>query len=127
MLLLYAEALNEYNSAPPTKAIECLNRVRQRVNLPTIQASTYYNGTQIVGNKEAFREHLKIERGLELALECVRWIDLKRWGLNTQATINEIISRDTDFNNFIVGKSHCMPIPQSDVDNNPNLNQNEGY
>jgi hypothetical protein len=127
MLLLYAEALNENNATPPTKAIECLNRVRQRVNLPTIQTSSYYNGTQITGNKDAFREHLKIERGLELALECVRWIDLKRWGLDNQATINELKNRDSDFNNFIVGKSHCMPIPQTEVDNNPNLHQNTNY
>jgi hypothetical protein len=127
MLLLYAEALNENNATPPTKAVECLNRVRQRVNLPTIQNSSYYNGTQITSNKDAFREHLKIERGLELALECVRWIDLKRWGLDNQATLNEIRSRDSDFNDFIIGKSHCMPIPQIEVDNNPNLNQNTNY
>jgi len=126
MLLLYAEALNETNTTPPAKAVECLNRVRQRVNLPTIQNSIYYNGAQITGNKEAFREHLKIERGLELVMECVRWIDLKRWGFD-QATLNELKSRDVDFNNFIIGKSHCMPIPQSEVDNNPNLSQNANY
>jgi starch-binding outer membrane protein, SusD/RagB family len=126
MLLLYAEALNEVNGPTP-KAIECVNRVRQRVNLPLIQNSTYYNGTQITTNKDAFREHLKIERGLELSLECIRWIDLKRWGLNDQTTINELKSRDADFNNFIIGKSVRMPIPQSEVDNNPNLKQNPDY
>ncbi|MDR2057475.1 MAG: RagB/SusD family nutrient uptake outer membrane protein [Dysgonamonadaceae bacterium] len=126
MLLLYAEALNENSATPPAKAIECLNRVRQRVKLPTIQKSTYYNGTQITANKETFREHLKIERGLELTLECVRWIDLKRWGFDQQK-LNELKNRDADFNNFILGKSHCMPIPQIDVDNNPNLKQNENY
>jgi len=126
MLLLYAEALNELGGPTP-KAIECLNRVRQRVNLPQIQNSIYYNGAQIVSGKEAFRNHLKIERGLELSLECVRWIDLKRWGLDQQFTIDEIKGRDTDFNNFIIGKSVRMPIPQSEVDNNPNLVQNPNY
>jgi hypothetical protein len=118
--------LNEVNGPTP-KAIECVNRVRQRVNLPLIQNSTYYNGTQITTSKDAFREHLKIERGLELSLECVRWIDLKRWGLGDQTTISELKSRDADFNNFIIGKSVRMPIPQSEVDNNPNLKQNPGY
>ena len=127
MLLLYAEALNELNATPPSKAIECLNRVRNRVNLPNIEDSKYYNGSQISTNKDAFREHLKIERALELAMECVRWVDLKRWGINDQTTLNELKARDSDFNNFIIGKSIRMPIPQSEVDNNPNLNQNDQY
>ena len=127
MLLLYAEALNELNATPPSKAIECLNRVRNRVNLSNIEDSKYYNGSQISTNKDAFREHLKIERALELAMECVRWVDLKRWGINDQTTLNELKARDSDFNNFIIGKSIRMPIPQSEVDNNPNLNQNDQY
>lgn len=126
MLLLYAEALNE-TGGPNAKAIECVNRVRQRVNLPTIQNSSFYNGALITTNKEAFKEHLKIERGLELSLECVRWIDLKRWGLTDQSVLNELKSRDADFNNFIIGKSERMPLPQSEVDNNVNLNQNPNY
>ena len=127
MLLLYAEALNELNATPPAKAIECVNRVRNRVKLPDIENSVYYNGAQITGNKEAFRTHIKIERGLELAEECVRWIDLKRWGINDETTLNELKGRDADFNNFILGKSIRMPIPQFEVDNNPNLKQNDKY
>lgn len=127
MLLLYAEVLNESNSAPTDKAIEYLNRVRNRVDLPDIEDSEYYDGAKIVSDKDAFREQIKIERGLELALECVRWIDLKRWGINDNETLNELISRDDDFNNFIIGKNIRMPIPQSDCDNNPNLEQNENY
>ena len=75
----------------------------------------------------AFREHLKIERALELAMECVRWVDLKRWGINDINTLNELKTRDSDFNNFIIGKSIRMPLPQSEVDNNPNLKQNDQY
>lgn len=126
MLLLYAEALNEING-PNAKAIECVNRIRERVNLSQIQNSTYYNGAQITTDKNAFRDHLKIERALELSMECVRWIDLKRWGLDDQGIIDDIKTRDTDFNNFIIGKSARMPIPQSEVDNNPNLTQNPNY
>jgi hypothetical protein len=127
VLLLYAEAINEIESIPSAKAIECLNRVRQRANLPTIQNSQYYNGGQITTNKQAFRDHLKIERALELNLETTRWIDLKRWGIDNQATINELKIRDTDFNHYVLGKSYRLPIPQIDVDNNPNLHQNAPY
>jgi hypothetical protein len=124
---LYAETLNELSATPPAKAVECVNRVRNRVNLPNIESSEYYDGSQIVSNKDAFREQLKIERGLELAMECVRWIDLKRWGINDETTLSNLKQRDSDFNNFIIGKSIRMPIPQSEVDNNPNLNQNDQY
>ncbi len=127
MLLLYAEVLNELESSPSDKAIACLDRVRNRVNLPKIKESSYYNGALITSDKDAFREHIKIERALELAMECVRWIDLKRWGIEDQTTLNELISRDEDFNNFIIGKSIRMPLPQSEVDNNPNISQNDQY
>lgn len=127
MLLLYAEVLNELSASPPAKAIESLNRVRNRVKLPNIEDSNYYNGSQITSNKEAFREHLKIERALELSMECVRWIDLKRWGIEDQEALSKIKEQDADFENFALGKSIRMPIPQSEVDNNPNLNQNPQY
>lgn len=126
ILLLYAEALNEV-SGPTAEAIACLNRVRHRVNLPDIENSTYYNGALITTDQNAFRDHIKIERALETSLECVRWIDLKRWGLTDAATITELKGRDPDFNNFIIGKSDCMPLPQTEVDNNSNLKQNPNY
>jgi SusD family. len=53
MLLLYAEVINELNG-PSQKAIECLNKVRNRVNLPNIDQSTFYNGSEICSSKENF-------------------------------------------------------------------------
>jgi len=123
MLLLYAEVLNEL-SGPTDDAIAALNRVRNRAGLSDIQNSTYYTGA--TASKDAFREQIKIERGLELSLECVRWIDLKRWGF-TSAELAKIAARDADFDNFTIGKHERLPIPQREVDNNPNLVQNENY
>ncbi len=127
MLLLYAEALNEINNGPTAKAIEYVNRVRTRSHLPELANSTYYKASEITGSKQAFLEHLKIERGLELALECVRWIDLKRWNLDDETNLANIQKRDDDYYNFVIGKHSRLPIVQSDVDNNPNLVQNPGY
>lgn len=126
VLLAYAEVLNELEG-PTALAVSCVDQVRNRVKLSNLQQSAFYNGAEITSSKDKFREHIKIERGLELALECVRWIDLKRWGLSDAQTINELKSRDPDFNNFIIGKSFRLPLPQSDVDNNPNLSQNTPY
>lgn len=126
MLLLYSECLNEQNNGPTDKAVEYLNRVRTRVHLPEIQHSTYYDGAAVTSSYHAFKEHLKIERALELAFECVRWIDLKRWGFD-QTTLDEIKTRDVDFNNFVLGKHERLPLPQADCDNNPMLEQNPNY
>ncbi len=126
MLLLYAEVLNEINNGPNAKAIEYVNRVRERSKLPALASSTYYKVAEITASRDAFLEHLKIERGLELSLECVRWIDLKRWGFDTES-LADIQKRDADYNSFVIGKHECLPIVQTDVDNNPNLNQNQGY
>ena len=123
MLLLYAEVLNEL-SGPTDKAVQALNRVRNRAGLPDIQNSTYYTG--VTASKDSFREQIKIERGLELALECVRWIDLKRWGFDS-TELTKIAARDADYDNFVLGKHERMPLPQREVDNNPNLVQNDKY
>jgi hypothetical protein len=47
--------------------------------------------------------------------------------LETQAGIDELKARDPDFENFELGKHHILPLPQFEVDNNPNLVQNPNY
>ncbi|PCH71669.1 MAG: RagB/SusD family nutrient uptake outer membrane protein [Bacteroidales bacterium] len=127
VLLCYAECLAELEGgAPPVEAIEAVNKVRQRVGLGELQNSSLYSS--VVNSKTDFLKRLQMERSLELCYEGVRWADLKRWNLwDTQAGMDELISRDPDFTNFVVGKSNRLPIPQSDVDNNPNLDQNPMY
>lgn len=125
MYLLYAEALNEI-SGPSDQAIEYIDKVRQRAGLPRLANSTYYRLADIKSSKDKLRDHIKIERGLELGCECVRWFDLKRWGFDAK-NLSELKARDNDFNNFTPGKSERVPLPQFDVDNNPNLSQNPNY
>ncbi|MCW8313416.1 RagB/SusD family nutrient uptake outer membrane protein [Sphingobacterium sp. InxBP1] len=122
VLLMYAEALNELGQT--ANAYSYVNRVRQRVNLAPL-ATAY----PAIGNdKSLFRERLKIERALELCGESVRWADLKRWGdLETQAGIDKVAQRDPDFKNFVLGKSIRLPLPQIEIENNHNLQQNPNY
>jgi hypothetical protein len=69
-----------------------------------------------------------MERAKELAGEGTRWFDILRWGLmDTQAGIDELKTRDTDFNNFRLGVSKLLPIPRRDLGIDPNLKQNPGY
>ncbi|GAA4795735.1 RagB/SusD family nutrient uptake outer membrane protein [Olivibacter ginsenosidimutans] len=116
ILLMYAECIAETGGSL-TDAASYVNKVRQRpsVNLPSLQNSIYKD---VLNSKAKFLKHLQMERTLELCFEGWRWIDLKRWGmLDTQEGINELKSRDADFNNFIIGKHNRLPIPQIEVDN----------
>lgn len=125
VLLSYAEIINELEG--PQQAFEYVDRVRQRssTNLPPLASSQY---SDALNSQEAFLERLKMERTLELCFEGVRWMDLKRWGmLESQEGINTLQQRDPDFNNFEMGKNHRLPIPQSEVENNPNLDQHPEY
>lgn len=122
ILLRYAEVLNELDMT--ADAYQYVDMVRARSNMAPL-AEAY---PEIGNNAEAFLDRLKIERVLELSGESVRWEDLKRWGdLDSQESVDEIAQRDPDFNNFEVGKNIRLPIPQVEVENNPNLQQNPQY
>jgi len=122
ILLLYAEVQNELGQT--ADAYSYVDQVRARANLNTLEVAHPEIGT----DKTKFKERLKMERALELYGESVRWADLKRWGdLDTQAGVNAVAQRDPDFKNFVIGKHIRLPLPQSEVDNNKNLKQNDGY
>ncbi len=122
ILLRYAEVLNELGMT--SQAYAYVDMVRSRANMAPL-AEAY----PTIGNDQTrFLERLKIERVLELCGESVRWEDLKRWGdLESQASVDQIAERDPDFNNFEVGTSYRLPIPQVEVENNPNLEQHPEY
>lgn len=122
ILLMYAEVLNELDQTG--NAYQYVDRVRERVGM--LPLATAY--PEIGTDKTLFRNRLKMERVLELCGESVRWADLKRWGdLESQAGVDAIKLRDPDFNNFQVGKHIRLPLPQIEVENNPNLTQNPMY
>lgn len=115
VLLLYAEALNGLGKTQ--QAYQYVDRVRERAGLKALSV--------IKPNlsQQDFLMQLKHERICELSGEGHRWEDLDRWGdLGPQ-----LASRDAGFANFVVGKNELLPIPQQDIDYNPNLKQNPGW
>jgi hypothetical protein len=117
VLLMQAEAQNELGN--PAVAVPLINQVRARVNLAPL-AGTY--------SQDAMRLLLRDERARELCGEGTRWYDIVRWGLlNDQNGINYLTTRDVDFGNFQPGKSALLPIPQNDIDIDPNIKQNPGW
>jgi hypothetical protein len=115
VLLLYAEALNQLNQT--AQAYAFVDKVRTRAGLRTLTVA-------MPGlSQAAFLAQLKHERITELSGEGHRWEDLVRWGELSPS----LASRDAGFANFKVGKNEFLPIPQFDLDINPNLKQNPGY
>lgn len=115
VLLMYAEALNELGQT--TQAYPYVDRVRARAGLAPL--STVMPGL----GQQQFRDQLKHERITELSGEGHRWDDLDRWGdLGPQ-----LAGRDAGFANFKPGRDELLPIPQQDIDADPNLHQNPGY
>lgn len=115
VLLMYAEALNALGQT--AQAYPYVDRVRQRAGLAPLSAA-------MPGlSQTAFLNQLKHERITELSGEGHRWDDLDRWGdLGTQ-----LAGRDAGFANFKKGRDELLPIPQQDIDADPNLKQNPGY
>lgn len=124
VLLMYAECLANQPSGDLAEAVGLVNQVRARVNMPELAT----NHPQAVATKPAFLKRLQMERSLELCLEGHRWADIKRWGLvDNQSGLDELKGRDSDFNNFILGKHNVLPIPSNEISNNTGLTQNPKY
>ena len=148
VLLSYLEALNEANPSDVTQSVldQTINDIRNRVNLPD------YTKAELA-SQEAVRQAVRKERRVELAFEGFRYFDVLRWGiadkeLNHTFTGVKLSDNPADRNYRGSGStaspvdedmyyqfetrtwaSHnrYFPIPQSDMNVNRNLKQNEGY
>lgn len=99
------------------KAAQLVNMIRNRVGLGNINA----NGDMI--------EKVLHERRLELALEGQRWFDLCRNG-KVEKYMNAVYAKDAGRlaqKRIFDENSYLLPIPQSALDQNNNLEQNPGY
>jgi len=116
ILLMYAEALNEQGS--PDQAKPYIDQVRARVGQPAVTPGL---------SQSQMRDTLLHERLLEFGMEGQRWLDLERQNLLTTAYLPVLKSHDSEFDFFIPGKSNLLPIPQAEINLNPNIKQNPGW
>lgn len=113
ILLMYAEVLNELNRT--AEAYPFIQQVRTRANLPNLSV-TKPNMTQA-----QMRDQLAHERLLEFSIEGQRINDIIRWGwLYNPTKLAELKAHDVDFNTWTPGNEY-LPIPQRELDINPNL------
>ena len=137
VLLLYAEALNERDSAPSAEAFEAINKVRRRgYGLNIDEVSDIADLPPTLGYED-FRKAIQDERAYELAFEGHRRQDLVRWGIyyeTVQQTYTDMgIWHPEAPGNYIgalytrKGKHDLLPIPQREKDLCTKFNQNPGW
>ncbi|WP_339925701.1 RagB/SusD family nutrient uptake outer membrane protein [uncultured Cyclobacterium sp.] len=119
VLMNYAEAANEV-SGPTPEVYEAVNRVRTRagVDMPPLPSGL---------SKEEMRERIRNERRVEFAFEGMRYRDIKRWK-TAEVYIPTLVEPASQLNrSFDPNKHYLFPFPQSEIDINPELQQNPGY
>ena len=115
ILLMEAEAYAHQGNAQQAAAL--VNQIRQRVNLKDIDVS----GDMV--------EKVLHERRLELAFEGQRWFDLCRNG-KVEQYMNAVYAKDAGRlaqKRTFDENSYLLPLPQTALDENINLEQNPGY
>jgi len=118
--LIYAEAvLRGGQGGDSNTALNYINQIRTRA----------YDGS-IAGNISASQLNLPFildERGRELLFECHRRTDLIRFGKFTDASYLWQWKGGVHNGQGVSSNLNLMPIPSTQLVNNPNLKQNPGY
>lgn len=131
VLLNYAEAMFFLGNEDVCK--EYINKIRSRpsVNMPPVTAS----GPELL-------KKLQHERQIELFLEGHRYFDVRRWKIAPEVLSIDAkritIQKDPvtgvktfEYSTFqereFPEKMYYLPIPQTEIEKNPNLVQNPGY
>lgn len=113
VLLWEAEALAELGRVEEAQVP--LEQVRARARAQAMDPATALPEITTTDANEMI-EAIRHERRVELAFEMHRFFDLVRWGIADQV-----------LEDFQSGKHEVFPIPQTELDLNPMLDQNQGY
>ncbi len=112
ILLMRAEALNELNG-PNQESIDLINQVRNRAGLEELMLSDFSSAQELT-------DHILQERAWEFYSEGLRRDDLLRQGVFISGAQERGITNASE-------RHRLFPIPITEVDANPNMEQNTGY
>lgn len=132
VLLMYAEAQNELGNTEEARPYINMVRGRTGVNMPELPTGL---------SKEQMREKIRHERHIELNFEESRFHDVRRWGIAKEVSEGPVwganITSNADgtftydrqmlLTHSFDPKYVLFPIPQDEINKNPNLEQNAGY
>lgn len=134
----YAEALNESSAAPASDVYKYVNLIRERAGIPPLREGL---------SKEEMRAAIQQERRVEFNCEGVRFHDLRRWKIADKYLGGKLYGmnhdgseKSDDVNNpkafykrtyyksrTFSKRMYLWPVPQKQMDINPNLRQAPGY
>lgn len=114
ILLMYAEAV-VMSGGNMAEAVAAVKQVRDRANLPV---KTYANNNELM-------EEIRHQRVVEFAYESMRYFDLLRWGMLKEALMEH--GFETQAANYDPVQDKYFPIPVEEVNNNPNVEQNDPW
>ena len=136
VLLMMAEAEANRTGGSLATAVGYMNQVRLRpdVVMP-LYGSAEMDAIYPVGNLDQFMTALEHERKVELCGEQTRLNDLIRWNklnafMTSDKLLNSLPKADKAALVFSYPKNMLSPIPQKEIDVNPNISQedqNFGY
>ncbi len=126
MLLLKAEALAQ-SGGSLSEAIALVNQVRARArNMST--AKTIPADRPSSTDRAQVMQWIMAERMVELAGEESRWFDLRRWHQGGTIVLNSAFFDSKNSKMLFDANTHLFaPIPNNEIDLNPNVTQNPGY
>lgn len=108
-----------------TGATSMVDLVRQRVNMPKVDEVEGANGPVSASEMVEIVRH---ERRVELAMEGLRFMDIKRWGIVEEAFQRSQGDNARSYAPAYNGKSsEVFPIPQGELDVNKNLVQHPAW
>lgn len=137
VLLLYAEALNEWKQGPTDEAYRAINMVRRRgFGLP-VETDNSASDLAAGMSYTDFQSAVRNERAYELAFEGHRRQDLVRWGIyyeSIKQTAQDLVDWYSGGDGFYVcvdytkkNKNELLPIPQQEMDICTQFEQNPGW
>lgn len=145
LYLLYAECINEAegpDGAHSKELFEYIDAIRGRAGIPGVKESwdEYSNNPGYYKTQIGMRNIIHRERLNELAFECQRFWDLRRWmeapteyqkgiyGFHISSAMPEdYYVRTFIFEQSFGLKDYLWPIPTGFIETNPNLVQNIGW
>ena len=109
VILMYAEAVNELSGGLSLnqEVLDLVNSIRIRAEVEPLEFLD--------------REKIELERRREFMFESKRWFDILRKGDAQAVELMRLSGRTLDETKLI------FPIPASELEINPNLEQNPGY
>jgi hypothetical protein len=116
VLLIYAEALNEWKGAPTPEAYAAIDEVRVRAGISKLQ------DIAPALNQSDFRDSVFQERRKELVYEYQRWFDLARRGPAYYVAVLKAAGKT------LAEPRHVhFPTPQRELNLNPKLTQHPDW